>query len=164
MCAGCTRCDGIWRAERGEVMSEAPDSLYSEAQLTLLLRTLSSDGTYPRLAAELALVLRHADPHIVSATFVVELTRAILASVDPYRTVNHFLRYLDNVSDIGAFWPTVVQYPAACARAMRLFASSQLLSSILWRHPQLFFWLLEGALWGSPPTPAMLAAELAQRL
>ena len=41
-------------------MPEAPDRLYSEAQLTLLLRTLSSDGTYPRFAAELALVLRHA--------------------------------------------------------------------------------------------------------
>ena len=134
-------------------MPEAPDSLYSEAQLTLLLRTLSSDGTYPRLAAELALVLRDADPQTVPATFVVELTRAILASVDPYRAVNHFLRYLDNLPDIVAFWPTVVQYPAACARVMRLFASSQLLSSILWRHPQLFFWLLEGTLWAPPPTP-----------
>src|SRR6266511_5083660 len=164
MCAGCGRCGGIWSAERGEAMLEAPDSLYSEAQLTLLVRTLSSDGTYSRLAAELALVLRHADPQTVPATFVVELTRALLASVDPYRAVHHFLRYLDNLLDIVAFWPTVVQYPAACARVMRLFASSQLLSSILWRHPQLFFWLLEGALWAPPPTPAGLAAELAQRL
>jgi glutamate-ammonia-ligase adenylyltransferase len=145
-------------------MREAPDSLYSETQLTLLLRTLSSDGTYPRLAADLALMLRHADPQTVPATFVVELTRAILASVDPYRAVNHFLRYLDNVPDLVAFWPTVIQYPAACARAMHLFASSQLLSSILWRYPQLFFWLLEGALWAPLPTPAVLAAELAQRL
>jgi len=145
-------------------MHEAPDRLYSETQLTLLLRTLSSDGTYSRLAAALALVLRHADPQTVPVMFVVELTRAILASVDPDRAVHHFLRYLDNVPDVVAFWPTVIQYPAACARVMRLFAGSQLLSSILWRHPQLFFWLLEGALWAPPPTPAGLAAELAQRL
>ena len=149
---------------RGEGMQEATDKLYSEAYLTLLLRTVSSDGISPRLAVELALVLRHADQQIVPATLVVEFTQAVLASVDPQRAINHLLRYLDNVSDIAAFWATVVQYPAAFIGMMRLFASSQLLSSILWRRPQLLFWLLEGALWAPPPPPAMLAADLTQLL
>ncbi len=145
-------------------MNEAPDSLYSEAQLTLLLRAVSFDGTYPRLAAELALVLRHTDQQTVPATFVVALARAILASVDPPRALNHLLRYLENVPDIGLFWTTVVQYPEAFTGMVRLFASSQLLSSILWRRPQLFFWLLRETLWAPPPTPCVLAEELRELL
>jgi glutamate-ammonia-ligase adenylyltransferase len=144
-------------------MQEATDKLYSEAYLTLLLRTVSSDGIFPRLAVELALVLRHADQQIVPATLVIEFTQAILASVDPQRAINHLLRYLDNVPDIAAFWATVVQYPEAFIGMMRLFASSQLLSSLL-RRPQLLFWLLEGALWAPPPPPAVLAADLTQLL
>src|SRR5262245_46795130 len=145
-------------------MQEATDKLYSEAYLTLLLRTVSSDGISPRLAVELALVLRHADQQIVPATLVIEFTQAVLASVDPQRAINHLLRYLDNVPDIATFWATVVQYPKAFVGIMRLFASSQLLSSILWRRPQLLFWLLEGALWASPPPSTVLAAELMQLL
>src|SRR5215510_5975377 len=145
-------------------MQEASDKIYSEAYFTLLLRTVSSDGISPHLAVELALVLRHADQQIVPATLVIEFTQAVLASVDPQRAINHLLRYLDNVPDVAAFWATVVQYPKAFVGIMRLFASSHLLSSILWRRPQLFFWLLEGALWASPPPPAILAAELTQLL
>jgi len=145
-------------------MQEAPDKLYSEAYLTLLLRTVASDGISSRLAVELALVLRHADQQTVPATLVVNCTQAILASVDPQRAINHLLRYLDHVPDIAAFWATVVQYPEAFAGMMRLFASSQLLSSILWRRPQLLVWLLEGALWAPPPPPVVLAAELTQLL
>lgn len=145
-------------------MREAPGSPYDEAQLMLLLREVSYDGTYPRLVADLALVLRHTGPQTVPVTLVTELARAVLASVDPQRAVNHFLRYLDNVPDVTAFWTTVVRYPQALAGLVRLFASSQLLSSILWRQPQLLFWLLQGAWWAPPPAPAMLAAELAQRL
>src|SRR5207248_6491215 len=153
-----------WSAARGEGMQEATDKLYSEAYLTLLLRTVDSDGISPRLAVELALVLRHTDQQIVPATLVIEFTQAILASVDPQRAINHLLRYLDNVPDIGAFWATVVRYPEAFVGLMRLFASSQLLSSILWRRPQLLFWLLKGALWAASPPPAVLAAELTQLL
>jgi glutamate-ammonia-ligase adenylyltransferase len=145
-------------------MQEATDKLYSEAHLTLLLRTVSSDGISPRLAVELALVLRHTDQQIVPATLVIEFTQAILTSVDPQRAINHLLRYLDHVPDIAVFWATVVQYPQAFVGLMRLFASSQLLSSVLWRRPQLLFWLLEGALWAPPPPPAGLAAELMQLL
>ena len=54
-------------------MREATDKLYSEAYLTLLLRTVSSDGISPRLAVELALVLRHADQQTVPATLVVRV-------------------------------------------------------------------------------------------
>jgi [glutamine synthetase] adenylyltransferase / [glutamine synthetase]-adenylyl-L-tyrosine phosphorylase len=57
-----------------------------------------------------------------------------------------------------------VQYPEAFVGMIQLFAHSQLLSSILWRRPQLLFWLLEGTLWAPPPPPAVLAAELAQLL
>jgi [glutamine synthetase] adenylyltransferase / [glutamine synthetase]-adenylyl-L-tyrosine phosphorylase len=145
-------------------MQEATDNLYSEAYLTLLLRTISSDGVAPHLAVELALVLRHANQQTVPATLVIEFTQAVLASVDPQRAINHLLRYLDNVPDIAAFWATVVQYPEAFVGMMRLFASSQLLSSILWRRPQLLFWLLEDALWAPPPPPEVLAAELTQVL
>ena len=70
-------------------MHEVPSSIYDEAQLTLLLRAVSPDGTYPRLAADLALVLRHTGPQTVPATLVPELARAVLASVDPQRAVNH---------------------------------------------------------------------------
>ena len=145
-------------------MSEVPGSIYDEAQLTLLLREVSHDGTYTHVVADLALVLRHADPQTVPALLIPELARAVLASVDPQRAVNHFLRYLDNVPDVAAFWTTVAQHPQALARIVRLFASSQLLSSILWRHPQFLFWLLEGAWWAPPPAPAELAEALAQRL
>jgi glutamate-ammonia-ligase adenylyltransferase len=145
-------------------MQEAPDNLYTEAHLSLLLRTVSADGHSPRLAVELALVLRHADQQTVPAPLVIEFTQAVLTSVDPQRAINHLLRYLDNVPDSTAFWATVVQYPEAFVGILRLFASSQLLSSILWRRPQLLFWLLEGALWAPPPPPTVLAAELTQLL
>jgi glutamate-ammonia-ligase adenylyltransferase len=145
-------------------MQETADQPYSEAYLTLLLRTLSSDGVFPRLAIELALMLRHADQQIVPPTLVIEFTQALLASVDPQRASNHLLRYLDHVPDIAAFWATVVQYPEAFMRLIRLFASSQLLSSILWRRPQLLLWLCQDALWAPPPRPAVLAAELTQCL
>ena len=102
-------------------MQEAADKLYSEAYLTLLLRTVSSDGISPRLAVELALVLRHADQQIVPATLVIEFTQAILTSVDPQRAINHLLRYLDNVPDIAAFWAAVVQYPEAFVEAHTSF-------------------------------------------
>ena len=137
---------------------------YSEAQLTLLLHTVSFDGASPGVASELALVLRHADQQTVPATLVVALAQAILTSVDPPRALNHLLRYLDNVPDIGAFWGTVARAPEAFIGIVRLFASSQLLSSILWRRPQLLGWLLEGALWAPPPAPAVLAVECAQLL
>src|SRR5262247_929992 len=138
-------------------MQEATDKLYSEAYFTLLLRTVSSDGISPRLAVELALVLRHADQQIVPTTLVIEFTQAVLASVDPQRAINHMLRYLDNVPDIAVFWTTVVQYPKAFVGLVRLVASSQLLSSLRWRRPQVLFWLLEGGLWAAPPPPAVLA-------
>ena len=122
-------------AEADAATASSGAQLYSEAYFTLLLRTVSSDGISPRLAVELALVLRHADQQTVPATLVVEFTQGVLASVDPQRAINHLLRYLDNVPDIAAFWATVVQYPEAFVGMMRLFASSQLLSSILWRRP-----------------------------
>src|SRR5207237_3431720 len=121
---------------------------------------VDSDGIAPRLAVELALVLRHTDQQIVPSTLVIEFTQAILASVDPQRAINHLLRYLDNVPDIGAFWATVVRYPEAFVGLMPLFASSQSLSSILWRRPQLLFWLLQSSLWPTPPPPARLPTAL----
>jgi len=145
-------------------MHEVPGSSYDEAQLMPLLRAVCYDGTYPRLVADLALVLRHTGPQTVPATLVPELARAVLASIDPQRAVNHFLRCLDNVPDIAAFWTTMVQHPQALAGLVRLFASSQFLSSILWRHPQCLFWLVQEAWWAAPPGPARLAAELTQRL
>src|SRR5215813_9452219 len=145
-------------------MSAVPGSIYDELQLALLLHEVSHDGTYPHMVADLALVLRHADPQTVPATLVPELARAVLASADPQRAVNYFLRYLDNVPEVAAFWTAVAQHPQALTGLVRLFASSQFLSSILWRHPQLLFWLVDGAWWTPLLAPAELAAELAQRL
>lgn len=145
-------------------MNEAPGGCYDAGQLTMLLREVPEAVAYPRLVADLALVLRHLDHHTVPARLVLELVRALVASVDPQRAVNHLLRYLDNVPDGTAFWTAMAQHAPALTGMVRLFASSQLLSSILWRQPQLLFWLLEGALWASPPAPAVLTEELARRL
>lgn len=145
-------------------MSEVAGSSYGEAQLTLLLREVSYDGIDPRVVADLALALRHTDQHTVPTTLICELARAVLTCVDPQRAVNHLLRYLDHVSDVAAFWTAVARQPQGLMALIRVFASSQLLSSILWRHPHLLFWLLDGALWAPLPPPAELSAALAQRL
>jgi glutamate-ammonia-ligase adenylyltransferase len=145
-------------------MSEAPGSGYGEAQLTLLLREVAYDGIYPQIVTDLALVLCHTDQCTIPAPLVQELASAVLASVDPQRAVNHLLRYLDNVPDVTAFWTAVVQQPPALAALVRLLASSQLLSSILWRRPQLFFWLLAGAWWDPAPGANVLTATLTQQV
>jgi glutamate-ammonia-ligase adenylyltransferase len=116
------------------------------------------------VVADLALVLRHTDHRTIPVTLVPELARTVLTSVDPQRAVNHVLRYLDNLPDVAAFWTAVAQHPEAFAVLVRLCASSQLFSSMLWRQPQLLFWLLEDALWATPPAPDELAEALARRL
>lgn len=145
-------------------MSEAVARCYSEEQLAELLHDLAPDGSYPRLAADAAQVLRHSAVDCLSPALVTRLFQAVMASGDPVRAVNHWLRYLDHVPDPQAFWTKVVQYPEAFCLLVSVLAHSQLLSSLLWRHPGLLFWLLEGALLAPAPTPPQLAAEVAQRL
>src|SRR5262245_34924039 len=102
-------------------MSEVSSS-YGEAQLALLLRALSSDGSYPRVAADLALVLHHTDCQTVPTTLVTELAQAVLASVAPQRAVNHLLRYLDTVPEAAVFWTAVARHPKAFVELVQVFA------------------------------------------
>jgi glutamate-ammonia-ligase adenylyltransferase len=145
-------------------MAETSASLYSATQLACLLQDVVSAGVETRFIADLALALRQADPSQMSAATVRCLAQALLTSVDPPRAMNHWLRYLDNVPNHHAFWYTVSCAVEAFADILRLFASSQLLSSILWRRPSLLDWLLHGALVGPSPTPRALDSELAQSL
>jgi glutamate-ammonia-ligase adenylyltransferase len=137
---------------------------YDQQRIAVWLSNLGEAQAYPQLAADLAAALRGVDPHAVAPGTVQALMQALLASVDPPRAVNHLLRYLDTVPEPQALWAAWQQQPRAIPSVVAIFAGSQLLSSILWRRPQLLFWLLHGALWAPSPTPQALAAELAQML
>lgn len=143
-------------------MSEAPQSCYTEDRLAGLLQDTAQSA--PRLAADMALVFRHTNQALLPLPLALRLLQMVLTSDDPSRTVNHWLRYLDNVPDPQRFWAAVVQYPDVFCRLLQVFAHSQFLSSILWRRPTLLFWMLEGALSAPAPSPQWLAADLAQRL
>jgi glutamate-ammonia-ligase adenylyltransferase len=138
--------------------------VYEQHQIAVWLNNLPEAQAYPQLAADLATALRGVNPPAVAPQTVRVLGQALLASVDPGRAVNHLLRYLDQVPEPQALWAIWQQQPHTIPGVVAIFAGSQFLSSILWRRPQLLFWLLQGALWAPAPTPQELAAELAQRL
>lgn len=119
---------------------------------------------YPRLATDLALVLRSLPSQISPTAILPELVQAIGGAVDPQRAVNHLLRYLENVKEPARFWSACQTHPDALQAVITIFANSQFLSSILWRYPALLPWLLEGALWNPSPTPKALAEQLAECL
>jgi glutamate-ammonia-ligase adenylyltransferase len=137
---------------------------YGAEQIADFLQAVPSAQTYPHLAGDLALVLRGVTPHTVPPETVQSLLQSILASVDPQRAVNHLLRYLDRLDTPHAMWSCLQQHPRAITCVVTILAASHFLSSILWRRPQLLFWLLDGVLWEPPPPPQTLQQELAHLL
>jgi glutamate-ammonia-ligase adenylyltransferase len=144
-------------------MHEESDSAFCQQHITLALQEFPQAQEYPRLEADLVLVLHGADPHISLPVVLPGLVQALLTSVDPPRALNHLLRYLDCLQDPAAFWTACTRYPGALPALITILASSQFLSSLFWRRPRLFFWLLEDALWTSSlPADAVLTQLVAQ--
>ncbi len=145
-------------------MTQEPKGLYSAAQLAALFQSGPAEAREARFVADLAQALRHAPPAHVPVALVHCLAHTVLTSVDPARAMQHWLRYLDSIADHAAFWRLVSGAVEAFGAILRVFASSQFLSSLLWRRPPLLDWLLAGALHGPSPTPQALQDELAQHL
>jgi glutamate-ammonia-ligase adenylyltransferase len=137
---------------------------YDVQRIAHLLGPIAAPQEYPHLTADLALLLDGMASHTVPPVTVQALAQAVLASVDPQRALNHLLRYLHHLAVPQTFWTAVQQQPHALASVVTIFAGSQFLSSILWRRPQLLFWLLDGALGAAPPAPQVLAEEFARLL
>lgn len=137
---------------------------YDQERIALLLDHPPETQEYPHLAADLALALDGVAPPTVSPATVQALGQALLAAVDPQRALNHLLRYLDSLPTPQVLWTAVQQHPQALVGMVTIFAGSHFLSSILWRRPELLFWLLDGALWAAPPPPPALAEELERLL
>jgi hypothetical protein len=112
---------------------------YDARRIAHLLGPIAAPQEYPHLTADLALLLDDMAPHTVPSVTVQALAQAVLASVDPQRVLNHLVRYLHQLSVPQAFWTAVQRHPQALASVVTIFASSQFLSSILWRRPQLLY-------------------------
>lgn len=115
-------------------------------------------------AAELSRTLRDANPPACPSAFVPAVVSALLDSVDPPRALAHLLHYLRCLSDVSAFWDGCREQPEFLRSMAVIFASSHFLSGILWRDPQLAFWLRDEALYAPPATPDDLEAQLSVML
>ena len=115
-------------------------------------------------AAELDRALRSMEPPACPSDLVPALVSALLASVDPQRGLSHLLRFLSSLGDASGFWDACRKKPERLRRLAAVFAASHLLSGVLWRDPQLAFWLCDEALHGPPPKPTALAEQLDQAL
>jgi glutamate-ammonia-ligase adenylyltransferase len=111
-------------------------------------------------AAELSRILHAINPPACPSGFVPSLVSALLASVDSQRALWHLLRYLECLGDASAFWATCREQPEFLRGMAVAFAGSHFLSGILWRDPQLAFWLRDEALYAPPPSAATLAKQL----
>ena len=103
-------------------------------------------------AAELSRALRDGNPLSCPPDLIPTVVPALLASVDPYRARSHLLRYLECLGDASVFWEACREQSEFLRGVTVIFASSYYLSGILWRDPQLAFWLRDEALY-APPTP-----------
>jgi glutamate-ammonia-ligase adenylyltransferase len=139
-------------------------NLYDPTTLALLLRDFPSVQHYPQLAADLHLSLQDVTEDIVTPSQLRRFVHVLLAQGEPQRVMNHLLRYLQQLAQPELFWQAWQQQEQALPSTLTIFATSAFLSSMLWRRPQLLFWLLDGALWSPPPTPEALTQELAQCL
>ena len=74
------------------------------------------------------------------------------------------LRYLECLGDASVFWKACREQSEFLRGLVGIFASSHFLSSILWRDPQLAFWLRDEALYAPPATPDDLEAQLSVML
>ena len=112
-------------------------------------------------AADLSRTLLAANPAACPPDFAPAVVSVLLASVDPQRALAHLLRYLECLGDAPAFWDACREQPEFLRAMAVIFASSHLLSGILWRDPQLAFWLLDEALYALPAAPTILDRQLA---
>ena len=140
-----------------------PDHRLQE-QVRVLLHPFPELAEGAQLLADLTLLGQRLAPHPAAATLLPGCVQAVALCVDPQRAVNHFLRYLDNTADPLALWTLCAQYPQSWPILTNVLASSHLLSSILWRSPQLLCWLLDKTLWAPPPTPEDLLQHLWQEV
>ena len=98
-------------------------------------------------AAELSRPLRDGNPLSCPPDLISAVVSALLESVDPYRARSHLLRYLECLGDASVFWGTCREQSEFLRGLVGILASSHFLSSILWRDPQLAFWLRDEALY-----------------
>ena len=115
-------------------------------------------------AAELSRALRGVSPSVCPSDAVPAVVSALLASVDPQRALVHLLRYLACLGEASEFWAACREQPEFLRRMTGIFASSHFLSGVLWRDPQLAFWLCDEALHAPSPTPAELEDQLGAML
>ena len=115
-------------------------------------------------AAELERVLRSVDTPACPSDLVTAVVSALLASVDPQRGLSHLLRFLASLGDAAAFWDACRSQPQWLRHLAAVFAASRFLSGVLWRDPQLAFWLRDEALYAPPPPLAVLAEQLDRAL
>ena len=111
-------------------------------------------------AADLLRALRGIGSPACPSDLVPTVVAALLASVDPQRALSHLLRYLTCLGDASAFWDACRERPDFLRHLAGIFAGSHFLSGILWRDPQLAFWLRDEALYAPPMTPADLETQL----
>ena len=103
-------------------------------------------------AAELSRALRDENPLSCPPDLIPAVVSTLLESVDPYRARSYLLRYLECLGDTSVFWEACREQSEFLRGVTIIFASSHYLSGILWRDPQLAFWLRDEALF-APPTP-----------
>ncbi len=115
-------------------------------------------------AAELSRPLRDGNPLSCPPDLISAVVSALLESVDPYRARSHLLRYLECLGDASVFWGTCREQSEFLRGLVGILASSHFLSSILWRDPQLAFWLRDEALYAPPVPPGDLGAQLTAML
>ena len=115
-------------------------------------------------AAELGRALRDGSPLSCPPDLIPAVMSVLIASVDPQRGLSHLLRYLECLGDASVFWGACRQQPAFLRGMAAIFAGSHFLSGILWRDPQLAFWLRNEALYAPAVTPGDLEAQLSATL
>ena len=115
-------------------------------------------------AAELSRALRDGKPLSCPPDLISAVVSALLESVDPQRGLSHLLRYLECLGEASVFWAACREQPVFLRGMTVIFASSHFLSGILWRDPQLAFWLRNEALYAPAATPGDLEAQLGAML
>lgn len=141
-------------------MSPCPGKNASKRLLDQILR-LPEAQAHPELIRDIASTLAS---HTQPVDTMVKLAQAVLSTVDPQRSFNHLIRYLEGQPSPLRFWQAFQQQPDTIAYVINTFAASQYLSHILLRRPDLLFWLVDGALLASLPSLNDLTEHLLDEL
>jgi glutamate-ammonia-ligase adenylyltransferase len=141
-------------------MHQYPGEQGNESLSTQLLQ-LPEAQAHPELIQDFANTLAsHAQPN----DSMLKLAQVILSTVDPQRSFNHLIRYLEAQPSQQPFWRAFQQHPDTIAYIVNVLAASQYLSHILLRRPELLYWLLDGALLTPLPSTANLTEQLLSEL